>query len=97
MNVTVEEAQVAEPGGLPSPYVVIRVSDSGQGMDEATRARIFEPFFTTRADAGGSGVGLAVVNGIVERAGGFVRVESEPGRGTRMSLYLPRVASARVA
>ena len=97
VSVTVEEAQVGEPGGLPSPYVVIRVSDSGQGMDEATRARIFEPFFTTRVDAGGSGVGLAVVNGIVERAGGFVRVESEPGRGTRMSLYLPRVASARVA
>jgi two-component system, cell cycle sensor histidine kinase and response regulator CckA len=78
--------------GGPGCYVVIEVSDTGIGMDAATRARVFEPFFTTKA-GGGNGIGMAVVYHIVERAGGFVHVESEPGVGTRVRVALPRVAT----
>jgi signal transduction histidine kinase len=63
-------------------------------MDAETRARIFEPFFTTKPREHGSGIGLAVVYGVVERAGGFVHVDSKLGRGTRIRVYLPRVAAA---
>jgi signal transduction histidine kinase len=60
-------------------------------MDEATRARAFEPFFTTRADAGGTGLGLASVARAVREAGGRVELDSTPGRGTRFGLWLPAV------
>ena len=69
------------------------MSDTGVGMDAATRARLFEPFFTTKRPGEGAGIGMAVVYRIVERAGGFVHVESEPGRGTRIRVVLPRVAA----
>ncbi|TCV94038.1 PAS domain S-box-containing protein [Luteibacter rhizovicinus] len=69
-------------------YVAIAVSDSGEGMSEAVRQRLFEPYFTTRA--GGSGLGLAEVYGSVAQAGGFIEVESEAGRGTRIQLVFPR-------
>jgi signal transduction histidine kinase len=75
-------------------HVVIEVSDTGIGMDEATRARIFEPFFTTKPEGEGTGIGLSVVFGVVERAGGFVHVESALGKGTRIRVVLPRVAAA---
>jgi signal transduction histidine kinase len=90
--VTVGEARIEE-GDVRGTYVVVEVSDTGVGMDEATQARIFEPFFTTKRE--GTGVGLAVVYAIVDRCGGFVHVESAPGRGTRMRVYLPRVAAGR--
>ena len=92
--ITLGEARIEEED-VRGTYVVVDVSDTGTGMDEATRARIFEPFFTTKPEGKGSGVGLAVVYAIVNRCGGFVHVESAPGRGTRMRVYLPRVAAGK--
>lgn len=89
-----DATHAAELGLIPGRYGVIAVTDTGRGMDEATRSRVFEPFFTTRPVGQGTGLGLAVVHGIVASHRGAIDVRSKPGRCSSFTIHLPSTEAA---
>lgn len=90
-NVTVRPADLAAHADASAgEYILLKVSDTGAGMDQATMAHLFEPFFTTKGLGKGTGLGLATLYGVVKQNHGFIDVDSRPGRGTAFNIYLPR-------
>ena len=92
-----EDFVKARPDLRPGRYVQLSVSDTGCGMDRATLAHIFEPFFTTKGVGEGTGLGLAVVHGIMKSHDGGISVYSQPGEGTTFHLYFPVIETEVVA
>jgi two-component system cell cycle sensor histidine kinase/response regulator CckA len=88
------DVTTARSGGLDGDYVSLSVRDRGHGIDDPVRPLIFEPYFTTRRTTGGCGLGLAIVYAVVQRAGGFIDVDTAPGVGTAITVHLPVAAAA---
>jgi PAS domain S-box-containing protein len=86
--------QAARLGGKPDPYIRLAVRDDGSGMSVSVQEMAFEPFFTTKEPERGSGLGLAIVHGLMEQHRGFVELDSEPGKGTSVTLFFPRHGDA---
>jgi PAS domain S-box-containing protein len=101
-TVTIETSAVAGEASLAGPpwtaahgpYVLLAVTDTGVGMDQTTLQHVFEPFFTTKDVGDGTGLGLATTHGIVHHAGGYIALDSKPGRGSAFRLYFPRIDAA---
>jgi signal transduction histidine kinase len=95
-EVTITTANVEIAGQVdlpPGGYVIMAISDTGAGMAENVRERAFEPFFTTKEMGQGSGLGLSQVHGLVHQSGGSAEIESAPGKGTTVRIYLPAISS----
>jgi PAS domain S-box-containing protein len=90
-NASIDAASAAENDIEPGDYVEIAVSDTGTGIAQDMLEQVFEPFFTTKPEGQGTGLGLSMVYGFVRQSGGNVRIESTPGEGTTLRLYLPRI------
>ena len=94
-NIDIDEGYAAQHAGVEAgPYVLLSITDTGAGMTQEVVQHIFDPFFTTKEIGAGTGLGLSTVYGIVKQAGGWMWVNSEPGKGSTFKVYLPRAGAA---